>query len=669
MRRSILVLLTFLFPALTVASAGDTDTFASKTYFGDGKFRTAALFDFPYGFTLTPKGTFLIADTHNHVIRRIKSSGGVRTIAGTGSYGFTDGPVRQAEFAEPRDVAGRSGTFVVADTGNNAIRKIHNGQVTTLADGLHQPEGVAIKGGTVYFSDSDVGAIKRVPLAGGAVTTVTTSLGHPNKLSLSVNKNNLLIADSGRRQILQMNLRSGHVSVVAGSGNSGLKDGTCNEAKFTTPYGIDSAEAGVIMVTDRTGSVDVLREITLDERCQVTTIHADRDNFSVGFPRDVQVSAGKAYMLLTGFGIIQSISVPKDIDEEPVTFAGANRFNVKRKNPVLFGRPQFLALSPNKRTLLVGENNRIRKMSLRSKSVAKVVSGSVVDNYAQDDLEPRAKARARFSQVTAFGVSGKWLYVVDRHNNRIRKVNRRTGVAHYLTGAGKVNSAGGNNGMRDGNACPNEFRARVSRCAYLSEPIGGVLSKNKRFLYVADSGNNAIRRVTVKAKKRRNIGKVKTIAGARRGGYVNGFGRSARFRAPTDIALSKSGKVLFVTDRDNHVIRKINLKTKEVTTIAGEGRNGFAEGPLREAVFSLPSRITRGPNKHYYISDVGSNRITVMDLERQEVRLVSGSGERGFQNGAKDVAKYNNPADMLVVGNRLLVADMFNDMIRVIQLR
>lgn len=668
MRRITLALLTFMFPVLAVAAAGETDSFASKTYFGDGKFRTEALFDFPYGFTLTSKGAFVIADTHNHVIRRIKSNGSVRTVAGTGSYGFTDGAVSRAQFAQPRDVAELNGTVVVADTGNNAIRKIHNGKVTTLADGLHQPEGVVIKGGTVYFSDSDIGAIKKVPLAGGRVTTMTKSLGHPNKLSLSVSGNELLIADSGKQQILQMNLGSGKVSVLAGAGNSGLKDGACNKAKFTLPYGIDSPEAGTIFVTDATGSVDTLREITLGEDCQVTTIHADRDNFSVGFSRDVEVSEGKAYMLLTGFGIIQSLSVPKEIDEEPVTFAGANRFNVKRKNPVLFGRPQFLALSPNKRTLLVGENNRIRKMSLRSKSVAKVVSGSVVDNYAQDDLQPRAKGDARFSQVTAFGVSGKWLYVVDRHNNRIRKVNRHTGVAHYLTGAGAINSGGGNNGLRDGKACPNEFNTGVSGCAYLSEPIGAVLSKNKRFLYVADSGNNAIRRVTLKAKKKRNIGKVKTIAGARSGGYVNGVGRAARFAAPTDIALSKNGKVLFVTDRDNHVIRKINLKTKEVSTIAGEGRNGFLEGSLREAVFSLPSRITRGPNKQYYIADVGSNRITVMDLEQGEVRLVSGSGERGFRNGAKDVAKYNNPADMLVIGNRLLVADMFNDVIRVIQL-
>lgn len=168
----------------------------------------------------------------------------------------------------------------------------------------------------------------------------------------------------------------------------------------------------------------------------------------------------------------------------------------------------------------------------------------------------------------------------------------------------------------------------------------------------------------------RNIGRVTTIAGRRSAGFANGIGRQARFDVPVGLTRNKKGTALFVADRNNHVIRKVNLRTREVTTVAGTpGRNGYHEDALESAIFSLPEWITRGPDKTYFVTSIGSGRIRRLDFKSGQTNLVSGSGTNGFANGARDQAQYHNPRGLIVRKGKLYVADMLNDMIRVVQLR
>lgn len=670
MRRFFIGVAFFLLtiPTVTNASFGDTQTFVSRLYFGDGKHRSQATFDFPYGFVRKKTGAFVIADTYNNVIRKITPSGTVKTVAGTGSVGMLDGHHSDATFFQPHDVAVKKGAIVVADTGNGAIRKIANGRVSTVTTGAGHPEGIAVRKKTIFFTDTQSQSVRKVSLRGGEVHVVSTRFGQPEKIELSQNNKYAFVTDSENHAVKRVHLASGRTRVIAGGGSRGTRDGDCESARFSRPDGIYVA-GRTLYVSDHTGSLDVVRKIDMDG-CTVTTLVSDNADYSYGVPRDLAGAGNTIYMLLSGYSRIERFVD----DGTPVVefFAGRNRFNVKKKQPVLFGRPKYFALSKNKRTLYVVENNRIRKIRFGAKAANGVVAGSVVDNYAQSDDVAYFRESARFSDITTIDRSpnGRFLYAVDRNNNRIRKIRIKTGAVTYVTGAGDINSTGADNGKQDGYACPNEQRRKISGCAYFNRPMGGVLSKNGRFLYVADSANNSIRRVTVRARNPRNVGKVITIAGKRSSGYRDGVGKEARFNAPIGMTRNKKGTALLVADRNNHVIRKINIRTKKVSTVAGTpGQNGYREGSLRSAVFSSPEWITRGPHNTYFVSSVGSDRVRRVDLHSGQTTLVSGSGTRGFLNGSGERAQYHNPRGLIVRKGKLYVADMLNDLIRVVDLR
>ncbi len=655
----------FLFPLFAHAAFGDTTTYVSRVYYGDNKKAKNAYFDFFEDIAVTKKGGFVIADTYNNVIRRIKPKGKVKTVAGTGSYGDTIGKKGKAEFALPAGVAVKDKNIYVADKENGKIKKIRKGKVKTLVEGLNNPEGVAIHNSTVYFLDTGNNALKKVSKKGGTVTTITSSLSDPKKLDITSNGKYAYVANAGTYQIKRVDLSSGAVNTVAGSGKEGKKNGSCSEAKFNQVWGVHVYDDDTLFVSDGDGFTDMVRKVDLTG-CTVETFASDDNMASINFPRGLTTYDGKLYVAATGIGIIQWYNL--DDPNENGLYAGKNRFNVKKKKPVLIGNPKFLVLSKNKKYIFFSENNRIRKIRRGKLKNSYLVAGSVVDNYNKNDNKSYVGNEARFSDVTSIALSknGKKLYAVDRNNNRIREVVIKTKSVSYLTGAGEDNlRADENNGFGNGSACPNEKDKNVSGCAYFNRPTGSVLSKNGKYLYVADSGNNRIRKVVVKGK---NKGKVTTIAGNGTAGYVDATGTDAQFNAPIGITRSKTGRVLYVADRDNHAIRKINLSNNKVTTYVGTGSNGYLDAKLDTAILSYPEWITRGKDGNLYFSEVGSHRIRMVDRSAGVTKLVSGSGERGFRNGRKDVAEFNNPRGLLGLKNKLLVAELYNDQIRSIDI-
>jgi DNA-binding beta-propeller fold protein YncE len=185
------------------------------------------------------------------------------------------------------------------------------------------------------------------------------------------------------------------------------------------------------------------------------------------------------------------------------------------------------------------------------------------------------------------------------------------------------------------------------------------------YLYVTDASNNRIRRVKVRGE---NKGKVTTIAGNGTAGFTNGVGTSTTFNAPIGITRSKGGKFLYVADRGNHAIRKINVETNEVTTFVGTGSSGYLDAKLDKAVLSYPEWIKRKSNGDFYFSEAGSHRIRMIDTSLGVTKLVAGSGTRGFRNGGRTVAEFNNPKGVLPLKNTLLVAELYNDLVREIDI-
>jgi len=213
--------------------------------FADGPAAKAA-FDAPTGIAVDGTGRIIVADPGNHAIRAISPDGEVTTVAGTGILGLKDGPASEAAFYNPLDVAvSPTGVIYVADTLNHVIRKIENGRVTTLnapservveifpgvveftgdfRDGklsealFNEPSGIAIDvNGNLYVADTGNQRIRYIDLKAGTVTTVAGG---------------------------------GELLADAAYAEGGYVDGKAEEARFNAPRGIDVTPDGGLLIAD-----------------------------------------------------------------------------------------------------------------------------------------------------------------------------------------------------------------------------------------------------------------------------------------------------------------------------------------------------------------------------------------------------------------------------------
>ncbi len=145
-----------------------------------------ATFDRPTGMVADDNGGLYVADSDNHVIRYISSTGVVTTYAGSGSEGMADGSLTKAQFSDPTGLAYVDGVLYVCDTGNHRICAIENGQVTTILGGtdgyddgdiddatLSSPTGITVSNDILYIADTGNSAIRCV--IGDLVTTLTVA--------------------------------------------------------------------------------------------------------------------------------------------------------------------------------------------------------------------------------------------------------------------------------------------------------------------------------------------------------------------------------------------------------------------------------------------------------------------------------------------------------------
>jgi len=182
--------------------------------------------------------------------------------------------------------------------------------------------------------------------------------------------------------------------------------------------------------------------------------------------------------------------------------------------------------------------------------------------------------------------------------------------------------------------------------------INGIATDSDNNLYIADSGNHKIRRVTPS-------GIVSTLAGGDEG-FADGTASEAQFNAPAGIAIDATN-TLYISDARNHKIRKIT-SDGSVTTIAG-GDEGFADGNALNAQFNLPIGITLNSENNFYITDVLNHKIRKIDTNNQ-VTTIAGSTQ-GFTDGNGLNAQFDTPIRLAVdLLDNIYVADLLNHKIR-----
>ncbi|MDZ7718842.1 MAG: hypothetical protein U5K72_08510 [Balneolaceae bacterium] len=195
--------------------------------------------------------------------------------------------------------------------------------------------------------------------------------------------------------------------------------------------------------------------------------------------------------------------------------------------------------------------------------------------------------------------------------------------------------------------------------ALFAQPMGVELALNG-VLFIADASNHAIRIVT-------QNGRVETYSGVGLSGDVDGPRLQARFNNPADIAVS-SNLTVYVADGLNYKIRKIS-NAGEVSTLTGTGVQGFKDGPADQAQFALPVSIALGPDEKYlYVADLFGHRIRKVELSTGNVSTIAGNGEAGFADGNLQNARLNRPAGIDIGSDgTVYFSDSGNHSIRMIR--
>ncbi|NVJ48503.1 MAG: tandem-95 repeat protein, partial [Cytophagia bacterium] len=542
-------------------------------YFNNGDVLEAGYYE-PRGMAFDGNGNLFIADSKNHVIRKITPEGVVSSFAGAGYAGFADGIGVEALFDMPEDIAfDLEGNLLVADRRNHAIRRISpNGEVTTLAgDGIKgsadgalsearfsSPQDLAVDSqGRVYINDT--GNLKiRVLTTSNMVntfiernfdltidgSTVYTSLSGVH--SIAIDTHDHLHVGFAYSKIFKVD-DYGNAVLLAGGGASGYLDGSGTDALLNRPTGLTFSSNGDLYFSDANNHR--IRKVTPNGN--VTT-----------------VAGAGGYGDTYGPALSSKLLGARDLvfDESGNLFFSDGENYIKKFNT----------------------SGDIELFSGRSQSYTTSLDGDGRD------------AILKFPAALAVNTEGE-IYFSER------------GAIRVLTLDGTVTTKSTN------------ITGQLPDMVFGSDDV----------LYFIESHS---------VKKMTQDGVISSLAGDTQSGFVDGEGSDARFNFPNSIDIDSNGD-LIIADMNNHRIRKVTTNG-HVTTIAGSSE-GFNNGSIEEALFIQPMNLVVDKSDNIFVYDYGNQRIRKISSDGS-VTTLAGNGYNGYNDGIGESASFSYVSKMVI---------------------
>ncbi len=673
------------------AATGNITTIAGTgeaAYGGDGGPAAQARLNFGTlagAMAIDAAGNLYVSDSNNHRIRRIAAdTGTITTIAGTGTPGFggDNGPAASAILSNPQGlVFDKDGNLLFSDTGNLRIRKIAattgtistivgTGTLGTTGDGgpataatLAGVYSIALDAaGNLYLSDVSSTRVRRVTaadnvintIAGGGGNTLTPDgasaigAGIPLGLGIGIDTQGaLLIAEANGFRIRKL------VNALAGD----TVAPTVALAEPTTGTTYTSTSALLLLRGSATDNGTVVSVRWSNDRggngsasgtsswlVPNVTLEPGLNNITVT-AWDVSGNAGSAQLAVT--------YAPEQV---VVTLAGVgpigNRGDGGPGTAAELYQPRGVAVD-SKGNIYVADtqNRRVRRISPSGQISAFAGTGGL---GSSGDGGPATEATFNFPNVVIVDKADN-VYISDQSNHRIRKV---TPDGKISTIAGTGEGFGGFAG--DGGP---------ATAAQLSGQVGLAVDGNGN-LFIADRGNNRIRRIAAAT------GIITTIAGT---GVVGGDGdggpaTQAELNVPTGVAVDGAGNV-YITDIGNQRIRRISAADGKISTIAGTGTAGFSGdgGPAASAQVNLayPATLSFDAAGDLYFADRSNHRIRKIALATGVITTVAGTGVAGYSGDGTGPAgtalSFPTSVAFDSAGN-MIIADSGNNRVRRVRL-
>jgi len=292
------------------------------------------------------------------------------------------------------------------------------------------------------------------------------------------------------------------------------------------------------------------------------------------------------------------------------------------------------------------DNQRIRRLDLRTRQMT-TVAGNGEKGY-RGDGGPATAASLNMPHELLFDRAGN-LFIAERDNHVIRKVDMKSGVISTVAGTGTPGFSG------DGGPAIK---------AQLRQPHSIVLDRDGTIL-ICDIGNQRIRRLHL------DTGTIETYAGT---GEAKATADGAPvagtpLNGPRTMALAPNGD-LYLALREGNAILRIDAATQTFRRVAGTGEQGYTGdgGPALQAKLGGPKGLALSANRQLYVADTENHVIRRIDLSTGAIATVLGTGQRG--DGPETdplMCRLARPHGVLAAGAKLYVADSEAHRIRVLE--